>query len=333
MNLVTGATGHIGNVLVRHLLMLGKKVRALVLPKEDRRPLQGLDVEQVEGDVLNPASLRLALRGVEDVYHLAGVISILPGRHEMLRQVNVQGTRNILQAAQEAQVRRLIYTSSIHAFRRMPHGVTIDESIPFDPQNALSDYDRSKAQASLEVLAAAQQGLNAVIACPTGVIGPHDYRESEMGHLVLDCMRHPVQFYIDGAYDFVDVRDVARGLVLAGERGCCGETYILSGEQISIRGLMETVRESMGSRGLHIHVPGRLAQAISTLMPAYYRLAKTKPRFTPYAIETVVGNSVISHAKAGRELGYQPGAIRDSIRDTVQWFKEEFHQQIKPASA
>ena len=121
-DLVTGATGHIGNVLVRKLLDQGEKVRALIWRGEDTTPLKGLDVEQVEGDVLDPASLEPAMHGVETVYHLAGIISIMPGRNPLVWRVNVEGTRNVLEAARHARVRRLIYTSSIHAIARAPHG-------------------------------------------------------------------------------------------------------------------------------------------------------------------------------------------------------------------
>src|SRR5512136_2416534 len=131
MILVTGATGHIGNVLVRKLLDRGERVRALIWRGEDTTPLQGLPVEQVEGDVLDPASLDIAMRGIRTVYHLAGIISIMPGRDPIVWRVNVEGTRNVLAAARKAHVRRLVYTSSIHAIKRAPHGVTMDESLGF----------------------------------------------------------------------------------------------------------------------------------------------------------------------------------------------------------
>jgi nucleoside-diphosphate-sugar epimerase len=322
MNLVTGATGHIGNVLTRILLEKGEKVRALVLPGEDLTPLEGLNVEITEGDVLDPASLKEAFQGVQDVYHLAGVISIMPGKNDLLRRVNVQGTHNVLEAARHAKIRRLVYTSSIHAITRIPHGATIDENIPFDPEHAISEYDRSKAEASLAVQQAAREGMDAVIVCPTGVIGPYDYRHSEMGSLILDCSQNPMQFWIDGAYDFVDVRDVAQGIILANEKGRSGESYILSGEQISVHSLMKTIREITGLKSIHIRVPISLAHFAARFTPLYYRLANIRPRFTHYALETVASNSVISNAKARKELGYQPRSLRESLADTVRWFQE-----------
>ncbi|MGE5222236.1 MAG: SDR family oxidoreductase [Omnitrophica WOR_2 bacterium] len=320
MILVTGATGHIGNVLVRELLSTGAKVRALVLPGEDCRPLEGLQVEKFEGDILNPASLQPALQDVEKVFHLAGIISILPGKNELVRRVNVQGTHNLLEAARQAGVQRVIYTSSIHAITRAPLGMVIDERMPFDPDNTSGEYDRSKAVASLAVLKAVQEGMDAVIVCPTGVIGPYDFRGSEMGQLIYESTRKKLQFSVEGAYDFVDVRDVARGLILAGERGRRGETYILSGERFTIPNLVDFVRELVGVQAPHIRIPANLAHFSSLFAPLYYRLARVKPLFTSYSIKTVLGNSVISHAKAQRELGYSARSLRESIADTVRWF-------------
>lgn len=326
MNLITGATGHIGNVLVRELLARGERVRALILPSEDSSPLDGLEIERIEGDVLDFPSLQRAFQGVEYVFHLAGMISILPGHNPLLQLVNVVGTRNVLHAARSAGARRLVYTSSIHALSRVPHGIKIDERIPFDPEHAISAYDHSKAQASLEVLTAIRSGLNAVLACPTGVIGPYDFRHSEMGQLIFDCALRKPQLYVDGAYDFVDVRDVAQGLIAARDQGRTGETYILSGELISVHGLLEYVWKITGQRFKGLRVPLALAHFVTHFTPLYYRLSHTKPRLTPYSLATLASNANISHAKAQAELGYSPRPLREALGDTVRWFLENRKQ-------
>jgi dihydroflavonol-4-reductase len=331
MNLITGATGHIGNVLVRKLFERGEKVRALILPGEDRRSLAGLNVEIVEGDVLNAESLQRAFEGAQRVYHLAGVISIMPGVNALVRKVNIDGTINVLRAALQAGVRRLIYTSSIHAIQRVATGI-IDERLPYDPGNHYGEYDRSKAQASLEVQRAAQNGLDAVIVCPTGVIGPHDFRVSEMGSVILGAALRRPTLYVDGAYDFVDVRDVADGLILACEHGVRGESYILSGERMSVRYLLETIREVTERKFFTFKVPRPLAELGAQIAPLYYRLAKLRPRFTPYSMEVLASNSHISHAKATRDLGYRPRSLKESLADTAQWFLENHHLLMKPAS-
>ena len=332
MILVTGATGHIGNVLIRKLVEKGEKVRALVWRGEDTSPIQGLDVEPVEGDVLDPESLRAALKGVEKVFHLAGIISIMPGTNSLVRRVNVEGTRNMLAAARQAGVRRLVYTSSIHAIRRVPHGVLIDEQLPFDPENPYGAYDRSKAEASLEVQQAAADGLNAVIVCPTGVIGPYDFRDSEMGSVIRDAALGHTSPYVDGAYDFVDVRDVADGLILAEAKGRAGESYILSGQRISVRYLLETVREVTGRAFTRVKIPFHLAEFAARFTPTYYIWSKAKPRFTPYSLEVLQSNSQISHTKATRELGYRPRTLYESITDTARWFIEQGQARKKSAA-
>jgi dihydroflavonol-4-reductase len=330
MILVTGATGHIGNVLVRKLIEQGEKVRALIWRGEDTTPLEKLDVETVEGDVLDPESLKPAFKGVEKVFHLAGIISIMPGQNPLVWRVNVEGTRNVLNAARQAGVRRLVYTSSIHAIHRAQHGKVIDESLPFDPNNPYGAYDRSKAEASLEVQKATADGLDAVILCPTGVIGPYDFRGSELGEVIRGAAEARPMFYVEGAYDFVDVRDVADGLIAAAEHGRRGESYILGGNKISVRYMLETVREVTGKAFASIKIPFSLAEFAARFTPWYYQKTKAKPRFTPYSLEVLQSNADISHDKAARELGYKPRPVIETIADTVRWFFE--HRRIKSAA-
>jgi dihydroflavonol-4-reductase len=229
-----------------------------------------------------------------------------------------------LQVAQKTGIRRLVYTSSIHAIARAPHGVQIDETLPYDMNNPYGAYDRSKAEASLDVQKASQAGLDAVIVCPTGVIGPYDFRRSEIGNVILDAARRKTTLYVDGAYDFVDVRDVADGLIKASQHGRSGESYILSGQKISVRYLLETVREVTGNAFPKFRIPFNLAQFTSHFMPAYYSWRRAKPKFTPYSLEVLQSNSNISSAKAERELGYKTRPIYASITDTVRWFLENY---------
>ena len=317
--LVTGAAGHIGNVLVRELIRRGERVRALILPGEDTCALKGLDVEQVLGNVLDPPSLNKAMQGVDCVFHLAGIISILPEKDGLMYQVNVQGTRNVLLVARQNKVKRLVHVSSIHALSRHWQGV-IDERVPFDPDYAVGEYDRTKALASLEVIRAVKDGLNAVIVCPTGVIGPHDYRNSEVGDLVRQWIKPKPHVLIEGAYDFVDVRDVAQGLILAWLHGRRGEVYILSGQQIRLIKMKELVQQVTGICTPTICIPCWLAKIGARFSPLYYRITRQTPKFTAYSVDTVLSNSRISHAKAHRELGFQPRPLLRTISDTIRWW-------------
>jgi dihydroflavonol-4-reductase len=322
LTVVTGASGHLGNNLLRALLERGQQVRALVLPKDDPRPLAGLAVEQVEGDVRDMGSLMWAFRNADVVYHLAGIITISPGRAALLQQVNVQGTRNVVQAAMRSGVRRLVYTASIHAIVEPPQGTVIDEGMPFDPDLIPTEYGRSKAQAARVVLDGVAQGLDAVIGCPSGIVGPYDYVPSEFGRLILNVARRRLPAYVRGAYDFVDVRDVAQGLLAAGERGRRGESYILSGERATVAQLMAWIEEASGVRAPRLGLPARLARRVAYLAGHYARISGTKPLFTAESVDILGSNCCISHEKAGRELGFSPRPLRETIIDTVHWFRE-----------
>jgi dihydroflavonol-4-reductase len=318
--LVTGATGHIGNVLVRQLIEKGQNVRVIIPPFEDDLPLHGLDVERVPGDVCRSDSLLQAFKGVDTVYHLAGMISISSGRDKLLHRVNVEGTMNVVNSCIQGGVNRLVYTSSVHALNEPPQGIAIDEKCPFDPDTVLGTYAKCKARASLEVEKAARRGLDAVIVCPTGVIGPYDFRISEMGQLILDFIRRRLKAYMDGAYDFADVRDVARGIRLAGKKGRRGETYILSGEQVTVPQLMKLLEEISGVKAPSFKVPALLARTAGMVAPLYYRLVKSKPLFTTYSVDVLASNSLVTSEKARVELGYTSRPTRESIADAVNWF-------------
>ncbi|HEY3315032.1 MAG TPA: NAD-dependent epimerase/dehydratase family protein, partial [Bacillota bacterium] len=255
MNVVTGATGHIGNTLVRALLSRDAKVRCLVLPSEGREPLAGLDIETAMGDVRDSGSLEAAFAGADVVYHLASVITLSPRQGRLLKAVNVGGAANVVEACRRTGVRRLVYVSSIHAIAEPPQGTVIDETMPIDPSRIHMAYGKSKAEATRIVLRAAGQGLDAVVVCPTGVIGPYDFRLSEMGRLFLTFAKRRLPAFVDGAYDFVDVRDVAEGLIAAADKGRTGEVYILSGELVTVRRLMGLLGGVTGTRAPRFLAP------------------------------------------------------------------------------
>lgn len=322
MILVTGAAGHLGNVLVRKLLDDRQQVRALILPGEDCSSLHGLEVECMQGNILDPQSLAPAFSGVNLVFHMAALVSLLESHAPILQKVNVEGTFNVIRAAVDAGVKRLVYTSSIHALTRPPAGVTIDETLPFDINNPAGPYDRTKALASMFVQTATSAGMDAVIVCPTGVIGPYDFRRSEMGSMILEWMERRTSILVKGAFDFVDVRDVAQGHILAAQSGRSGQTYILGGEQIGVTQLRNQVQKLAG-----IHTPAFVLSSPAALASAwfaekYYQITHTRPRFTRYSLETLLSNSRISSEKAIRELGYAPRALAESLADTVAWWEE-----------
>jgi dihydroflavonol-4-reductase len=322
MNLVTGGAGHLGNVLVRELLARGERVRVLILSGEDTTSLEGLDIERIEGNVLDIDSLARAMQDIDVVFHLASLVSITEDKTGMLEAVNVGGTQNVIDAAKQTHIKKLIYTSSIHALERPPQGVMISELCDFDADNPAGAYDRSKAQASLLVERAAEEGLDCRIVCPTGVVGPFDYRHSEMGELILSWMQKRINLLVKGSFDFVDVRDVAKGHILACDKGERGETYILGGEKIELTLLHKLVQKVIGKEIPPITFPLPIAKIIAPIAELYYKITKTPPRFTKYSIETVFSNSDISSEKAKVELGYRPRTLAQSVADTVAWWIE-----------
>lgn len=322
MEMITGAAGFIGNALARELLARNREVRVLVRPASDNSSLDGLNVEKAAGDILDVGSLIRAFKGIDTVYHLAGKISIMPGDHALIRNINLRGTGNVIEACLECGVRRLVYTSSIHALKEPPMGTVIDESMPFVPDCRRGEYDRSKARASIEAVKAAGDGLDSVIVCPTGVLGPYDFRISSITQTFIDFACGRLNLIVGGAYDFVDVRDVAVGHILAAEKGRTGENYILSGERITMDEMMLMLEEISGVPGPKYKVPAWLVKAAGFFTPVYYKLANKAPRFTTYSISTLQSNSVISHKKASMELGYGSRPIKESIKDTFKWLRE-----------
>ena len=323
---VTGATGHIGNVLVKQLYnQLGgrEKIRVLVPPGETVAPLRGALVEVAVCDVTDYASVLESLRGADMLYHLAGVISIVSGRAELMRRVNVSGTKNVLDAAREAGVKRIVYVSTVHVFTEPPAGAEINERTPVDPAAVKGDYAKTKAEALLYARRAAAAGQDIVIVHPTGVLGPYEPKGSHTNAMLRGVMksRYPMKF--GGRYDFVDVRDVAKGILLAGQKGRAGESYILGGNRISVGELFEIVARLCGLRPPRLNAPVWLIKAAAPFGEAWAKASHTTPTFTPYAIQTILSNSNISSAKARRELGYAPRPIAQTLGDFVKWARKE----------
>lgn len=323
MIMVTGATGHIGNVLVRILLERGYKVSALVMPGDDLTPLKGLPVDIRYGDVTDYSSLLNTFTGIDYLYHLAGIVSIGSGHSKEIFKVNVGGTANVIKACQERKLRRLVYASSIHAFPEPPAGKRITEIKDFDPSRVVGIYGKSKAWATGLILKAARQGLDAVVVHPTGVIGPHDYKLSNMGQLIIDFLNNKLFAYIDGSYDFVDVRDVATGMVLACEKGASGENYILSGQEVIVQEILNYLREFTGKKGPRIKLPLWFAKLTAPFSELYYKILRQQPLYTPYSIYTL-NSSLTCYSKAKKELGYNPRPVKETIQDTVIWLKKYY---------
>jgi len=317
---VTGATGHIGANLTRALASAGHQVRALV--HQDRRGIAGLAVEEARVDVRDAAAVRAALAGAEVVFHLAARISLWGELGGEVEEVNVGGTANVLGACAEVGVRRLVHFSSIHAFRQDPQDEPLDETRPLVDGTA-PPYDRAKAAGERLVLEAVARGLDAVIVNPTGVIGPHDYHPSALGQVLLMLQGGRMPALVAGGFDFVDARDVVSGALAAAERGRRGERYLLPGHYTTVRELGALVGEVSGRRPPAFVAPMWLARLGAPFVLAASRVTGRQPVYTPASLYVLrTGNRCIVGAKAGRELGYRPRPLRDTIADTLSWFAD-----------
>lgn len=334
MIVVTGATGHVGNALLHALQerrasapadsgAAVQPVRALVRPGRDTSCLAGLDIEIVRGDVRDPDSLTAAFHDADAVFHIAGRVSITNEKLARLRETNVEGAKNVIAACKAAGVRRLVYTSSIHAFRDTPHGTCIDESTPIDPTEVIGSYGVSKAEATRLVFGATGESLETVTVFPTGIIGPYDFRPSETGQMIIDFYRGKIPAWIDGRYNFVDVRDVAAGLIAALERGRSGEGYLLSGSVVTVWDLLHLLEELSGRPAPRLHIPTGLLRFLAPVIPVYYWVTGQRPLFTRYSIDVLCSNCEISCAKAQRELDFSARPLRDTLADSLGWFRDQ----------
>ncbi|MGL4677459.1 MAG: NAD-dependent epimerase/dehydratase family protein [Brevinema sp.] len=325
MVIVTGATGHIGNVLVRELLKQGEQVRVLIRPGSTEIPLDGLSIEKVYGDVRNIEDLRQAFQGVETVYHLAALISIFPGLNPELAEVNTQGTINVAQVCTELNTPKLVYTSSVHAIADLPHGNPITEDVPISSETAIGKYGKTKATATLAVLDMVKnQNLQAVIVQPAGVIGPHDYMPSQLG-LVYDFMAQGLFLGLSGAYNFVDVRDVVQGIIAAGQKGRIGERYILSGHLMSIKDKKKVIDELLNRTHWYFSTPKWLCYLGSFFLSPLYKPFNLIPILTNESLEILFSNADLCYDKAQQELGYTVRPFKETMADILQWTRDNRH--------
>ena len=257
--LVTGANGHIGANLVRALLSRGDKVRALI--HRGAAAVDGLEIEMVRGDVRDPGSIAAAMDGVDSVFHLAAFISIDGPHNGLVHQINVDGSRNVAEAALAAGVRRLVHFSSIHAFKQTPGDQPLDEERAKVSGRGHPAYDLSKAAGEAEVRTVIAKGLDAVIVNLSGVIGPFDFGPSRMGRVFLQLYERRIAGLVSDGFNWVDVRDVVAGALAAAERGRTGENYLLSGRWLTIRELASIAAEITGIAPPSLSSPMWLARS------------------------------------------------------------------------
>lgn len=325
---VTGACGHIGANLVRELLDRGYRVVALV--RQSCPALEGLDVVKVHGDILDPASLRRAFDGVGQVYHLAAHVSIESGDKDKLQRINVDGTRNVLEACQAGGVSTLIHFSSIHALQLEPldQPVTEDNPLLGEQTGHGGDYDYSKARADRLVRQNHSEALGTRIIYPTAVLGPNDFKLSLFGQAIIKMATGKLPALVAGGFNWVDTRDVAWGAVEAAEKGNDRDRFILSGHYLSMSEVAAVVSELTGVPVPAFTCPTWLAGLFTPPMGAWSHLTGQAPLYTRDSLAALSTNKVMSHQRAASVLGYAPRPFRRSVEDVMKFYIDKKHIDI-----
>ncbi|MFQ9441213.1 MAG: NAD-dependent epimerase/dehydratase family protein [Acutalibacteraceae bacterium] len=233
--------------------------------------------------------------------------------------VNVNGTKKIVELCLRHKVKKLVHTSSVHAIPEKSHGETITEVSEFDPKSVHGLYAKTKAAASQIVLNAVKQGLNASIVHPSGIIGPGDYGRTHLTQLVISYLNGTLTACVNGGYDFVDVRDVADGIISCVENGRAGECYILSNQFYTIQEVLDDLHEITGKRRLKSVLPLWFAKLTAPLAEVWYKMLRQPPLYTSYSLYTLESNGNFSHEKATQELGYHPRSMKDTLTDMAYW--------------
>ena len=319
--LVTGATGFVGAAVTRALLSAQWQVHALARRGSDRRNLAGLDVEVHEGDLMDSKSLEHAAQGCEGLFHVAADYRLGARDPSQLYRSNVEGTRNILNAARLAGVRRVVYTSSVATIGIPGDGTPGDETTPSALHNMIGHYKRSKYLAEEVAQQAAREGLPVVIVSPSTPVGPGDVKPTPTGQLVLDAAAGRMPAYVDTGLNIVHVDDVAAGHLLAYERGRAGERYILGGQDMSLRQILESIATLTGRKPPRVRLPYAVVLPIAYLAEGYARLTGTSGRITLEGVRMSRKLMYFSSAKAASELGYSSRPPAQAFEDAIAWFR------------
>jgi len=315
--LVTGASGFVGWHVARLLLERGHTVRALARTSSNNIP--ELNVERVTGDLRDPASLARAVAGCGLVFHVAADYRLWSKHPEELYQSNVEGTRNMVVAAQAAGVERFIYTSTVGCIG-VPKGGIGDETQPVSLDEMAGAYKRSKFMAEQVALEAARNGFPVVIVNPTAPMGDHDFKPTPTGQIVRDFLAGAMPAYIDTGLNVVNVRDVALGHLLACEHGKVGERYILGCANMTLGQILQELARLTGRKAPTIELPYFVAYTAGVITTALSRITGTPPRAPLEAVRMAKKKMWVSHEKATRELGYNPTPATTALEDAVVWF-------------
>lgn len=323
-SLVTGASGFLGWHVARVLAGRGHRVRALVRPGSR---VDGLEVETVTGDLRDAASLERAVAGCGLVFHVAADYRLWARDPGELYRSNVEGTRNLFDAARRAGVERVVYTSTVGCIG-IPHNGIGDETTPVSLADMAGDYKRSKFLAEQVALEFARDGFPVVIVNPTAPIGDHDVKPTPTGKIVLDFLNGDMPAFIDTGLNVVDVRDTALGHWLACEHGRPGERYILGSENLTLAQILRKLAKITGRKAPTMRLPYAVAYCAGACSTAWAGVTGRPPRVPLDAVRMAKKKMWVTHEKAARELSFQPGPAEQALSRAVEWFR----QRQRPAA-
>jgi dihydroflavonol-4-reductase len=320
--LVTGATGFVGAAVARALLADGWGVRALVREGSNRGNLSGLPVELAVGDLTDRPSLDRAVAECGALFHVAADYRLGAPDPSQLYRANVDGTRNILTAARQAGVGRVVYTSSVATIGIPPDGTPGDERTPVALEAMIGHYKRSKFLAEQAALEAARDGLSLVIVNPSTPVGPGDVKPTPTGQVVRDAAAGRMPAYVDTGLNIVHVDDVAAGHLLALRRGVSGERYILGGQDMTLQQILSEIARIVGRKPPRVRLPYGAVLPMAYLAEAVARISGRSGRLTLEAVRMSRKRMFFSSAKAERQLGYSWRPPVEAFADAVRWFRE-----------
>lgn len=330
---VSGANGFLGSHIAGQLLQQKQKVVGLIHKSnkwsEINQNEPNLTLEQVDitdFNQLDSVMAGIARRAKSIIFiHCAGVVSIDDRANPLVEKVNVGGSQNVIKACQKHRVQRLVYISSVHAIAEKPHVESIGETNEFNPNLVVGTYAKTKAEATKNMILARKDGLDVVIIHPSGIIGPGDYSNSHLKQVLLDYINRRLPAIVEGGYDFVDVRDVASASISAAQKiAAKNQNYIISNRYFTIERLLELIGEIEPNYRRKIRkINFGLAYFLAGLFGICSALHKKPATFTRYALYTLGSNTNLSHAKASQELGYQPRQIKETLADTIDWYRAQ----------
>ncbi len=320
--LVTGATGFVGSAVARALLARGETVRVMARVGGDRRNLDGLKVEIVEGDLRDPASRRKAVRGVTSLYHVAADYRLWTRDPAAMFATNVEATEGLLSEAADAGVSRMVYTSSVATLGLFTDGRDADEVTPVNAGDMIGPYKRSKFDAEARVRALAANGLPIVIVNPTAPVGPRDVKPTPTGRTILEAAAGRMPAFVDTGLNIVHVDDVARGHLLAHDKGVVGERYILGAENLTLQQILVRIAAHVNRKPPTVQIPNAAIMPIAYAAEFFARVFNTgEPFVTVDGLKLARKRMFFSSAKAARDLGYSARPVDEALADAIAWFR------------